>query len=93
MLLLFNNLLLPRGLSDAQEYIVEASAIIKDAVTKYPEGSLFHVMASHCARKQCKVDEGIKVLLLLSSMLNYLDDGDSIGKLQRIETTAFDLSI
>jgi len=62
MLLLFNNLLLPRGLSDAQEYIVEASSIIKDAVTKYPDGSLFHVMASHCARKQCKIDEGIKMM-------------------------------
>jgi len=61
-LLLFNNLLLPRGLANVQSYMTEAEALIKESLERYPKGSLFHVMASHCARKQCNVDSGIKYM-------------------------------
>jgi len=62
MTLLFNNLLLPRGLSNAQQYLIEADALIQESLKKYPQGSLFHVMGSHCARKQCDVEKGIKLM-------------------------------
>jgi hypothetical protein len=39
----------------------EADELITEALKKYPTGSLFHVMGSHCARKQCNIDQGIKV--------------------------------
>jgi len=62
MVLLFNNLLLPRGLSNAQQYLIEAEELIAESLAKYPQGSLFHVMGSHCARKQMDVEKGIKLM-------------------------------
>jgi tetratricopeptide (TPR) repeat protein len=62
MLLLFNNLLLPRGLADASQYLAEADQLIQESLKKYPTGSLFHVMGSHCARKQCNVEKGIELM-------------------------------
>eukprot|EP01118_Nematostelium_gracile_P005260 TRINITY_DN1651_c0_g2_i1.p1 TRINITY_DN1651_c0_g2~~TRINITY_DN1651_c0_g2_i1.p1 ORF type:complete len:603 (-),score=192.81 TRINITY_DN1651_c0_g2_i1:63-1871(-) len=62
MLLLFNNLLLPRGLADASQYLIEANQLIEESLKKYPQGSLFHVMGSHCARKQCNIDKGIELM-------------------------------
>lgn len=62
MLLLFNNLLLPRGLANASSYLIEADELIMESLVKFPNGSLFHVMGSHCARKQCDIDKGIKLM-------------------------------
>lgn len=62
IVLLFNNLLLPRGLANPAKYLREADTLIKDSLVKYPEGSLIQVMGSHCARKQCNIDEGIKFM-------------------------------
>lgn len=62
IVLLFNNLLLPRGLANPAKYLREADSLIQQSLTKYPNGSLFQVMGSHCARKQCNVDEGIKFM-------------------------------
>jgi tetratricopeptide (TPR) repeat protein len=62
MLLLFNDLLLPRGLANVQSYMVEAEELIRESMEKYPQGSLFQVMGSHCARKQCNVDLGLKYM-------------------------------
>jgi len=59
IVLLFNNLLLPRGLANPAKYLREADALVKESLHKYPQGSLFQVMGSHCARKQCNLDEGI----------------------------------
>jgi len=59
MVLLFNNLLLPRGLANPAKFLREADVLIKDSLVKYPQGSLFQVMGSHCARKQCRIEEGI----------------------------------
>lgn len=63
IVLLFNNLLLPRGLANPTKYLREADALIKESLIKYPQGSLFQVMGSHCARKQCNVEEGINYML------------------------------
>jgi tetratricopeptide (TPR) repeat protein len=54
--------LLPRGLANPAKYLREADALIKESLVKYPEGSLIQVMGSHCARKQCNIDEGIKFM-------------------------------
>lgn len=62
IVLLFNNLLLPRGLANPAKYLREADVLIQQSLAKYPNGSLFQVMGSHCARKQCNVDEGIKYM-------------------------------
>jgi len=62
IVLLFNNLLLPRGLANPAKYLREADSLIQQSLAKYPNGSLFQVMGSHCARKQCNVDEGIKFM-------------------------------
>jgi len=62
MILLFNNLLLPRGLADAQQYVLEADKLIKEVIQRFPNGSLFYVMGSHCSRKQCNIDDGIKMM-------------------------------
>lgn len=59
IVLLFNNLILPRGLANPAKYLKEADSLVKQSLVKYPNGSLFQVMGSHCARKQCLVDEGI----------------------------------
>lgn len=59
IVLLFNNLLLPRGLANPAKYLREADSLVKESLQKYPQGSLFQVMGSHCARKQCNVEEGI----------------------------------
>lgn len=64
MTLLFNNLLLPRGLANADSYLQEADTLIKESLEKFPNGSLFHVMGSHCARKQCNIDKGIELMEL-----------------------------
>jgi len=63
IVLLFNNLLLPRGLANPAKYLREADALVKESLIKYPQGSLFQVMGSHCARKQCNVDEGINFMV------------------------------
>lgn len=62
IVLLFNNLLLPRGLANPAKYLREADVLIKESLIKYPEGSLIQVMGSHCARKQCDIDGGIKFM-------------------------------
>jgi len=62
IVLLFNNLLLPRGLANPAKFLKEADVIIKDSLVKYPQGSLFQVMGSHCARKQYQIEEGIKCM-------------------------------
>lgn len=62
IVLLFNNLLLPRGLANPAKYLREADSLIQQSLAKYPNGSLFQVMGSHCARKQCNVDEGISFM-------------------------------
>jgi len=62
IVLLFNNLLLPRGLANPAKYLKEADQLIQQSLSKYPNGSLFQVMGSHCARKQCNVDEGINYM-------------------------------
>jgi len=62
IVLLFNNLLLPRGLANPAKYLREADSLIKESLSKYPEGSLIQVMGSHCARKQCNIDEGIRFM-------------------------------
>jgi len=54
--------LLPRGVADVAVYVAEADSLIKEALEKYPTGSLFHVMGSHCARKQNDIDGGIKLM-------------------------------
>lgn len=73
IVLLFNNLLLPRGLANPAKYLREADALIKESLIKYPQGSLFQVMGSHCARKQCNVEEGI------TFMLNAIENCNSLG--------------
>eukprot|EP01116_Phalansterium_solitarium_P011478 TRINITY_DN2716_c0_g1_i1.p1 TRINITY_DN2716_c0_g1~~TRINITY_DN2716_c0_g1_i1.p1 ORF type:complete len:659 (+),score=200.86 TRINITY_DN2716_c0_g1_i1:136-1977(+) len=60
MLLLFNNLLLPRGLLDVSVYLQEAESLVTDSLAKYPTGSLFQVMGSHSARKREDIATGIK---------------------------------
>lgn len=62
IVLLFNNLLLPRGLLNPAKYLKEADTLVHQSLAKYPNGSLFQVMGSHCARKQCNVDEGINYM-------------------------------
>jgi len=62
IVLLFNNLILPRGLANPAKYLKEADLLIQQSLIKYPNGSLFQVMGSHCARKQCNVDEGIRYM-------------------------------
>lgn len=62
IVLLFNNLLLPRGLVNPAKYLKEADILVQQSLAKYPNGSLFQVMGSHCARKQCNVDAGIKFM-------------------------------
>jgi len=62
MVLLFNDLLLPRGLANAEVFLIEADALIKESLEKYPLGSLFHVMGSHAARKKCDLDRGIELM-------------------------------
>jgi len=62
IVLLFNNLLLPRGLANPAKYLREADVLIKESLIKYPQGSLIQVMGSHCARKQCDIDGGIKFM-------------------------------
>jgi len=62
IVLLFNNLLLPRGLANPAKYLKEADMLVQQSLVKYPNGSLFQVMGSHCARKQCNVDEGIRYM-------------------------------
>lgn len=62
IVLLFNNLILPRGLANPAKYLKEADSLIQQSLAKYPNGSLFQVMGSHCARKQCNVDEGINYM-------------------------------
>jgi tetratricopeptide (TPR) repeat protein len=62
IVLLFNNLILPRGLANPSKYLKEADSLIQQSLVKYPNGSLFQVMGSHCARKQCNVDEGIRYM-------------------------------
>jgi len=62
IVLLFNNLILPRGLANPAKYLKEADSLVQQSLTKYPNGSLFQVMGSHCARKQCNVDEGIRFM-------------------------------
>ena len=63
MILLCNDLLLPRGIANVEEYLCKADQLINLSLTEYPEGkwilkptlisgSLFHVMGSHCAQKQ-----------------------------------------
>lgn len=64
IVLLFNNLILPRGLANPAKYLKEADSLIQQSLVKYPNGSLFQVMGSHCARKQCNVDEGIRYMEL-----------------------------
>lgn len=59
IVMLFNNLLLPRGLANPAKYLKEADALIVESLQKYPTGSLFQVMGSHCARKQCDIEKGI----------------------------------
>lgn len=49
-------------MANPAKYLREADALIKESLIKYPEGSLIQVMGSHCARKQCNVDEGIKFM-------------------------------
>jgi len=58
ILLLFNNLILPRGLADVSQYVAEAHEIITRAVAKYPQGTLFQMMASHCARRRQDLESG-----------------------------------
>lgn len=41
--LLFNNLLLPRGLANPAKYLKEADVLIQQSLAKYPNGSLFQV--------------------------------------------------
>jgi tetratricopeptide (TPR) repeat protein len=72
IILLFNNLLLPRGLADVTPYIREAEQLIKDAVPKFPYGSVFQVMGSHCARKQCDLENGIKYMQVAIENCNKL---------------------
>ena len=62
MLLLVNNLLLPRGLADVSQYLKEANELIAGTSAKYPNGSLFQVMGSHCRRKMCDVDGGVEFM-------------------------------
>ncbi|EGG21321.1 hypothetical protein DFA_01202 [Cavenderia fasciculata] len=62
MVLLFNNLLLPRGLYNPTKHLKEAEVLIDDNLKRYPQGSLFQVMASHCYRKQCRVDLGLECM-------------------------------
>ncbi|GAM21012.1 hypothetical protein SAMD00019534_041870 [Acytostelium subglobosum LB1] len=63
MVLLFNNLLLPRGLYNPTKHLREAELVIQDNMKRYPEGSLFQVMASHCYRKQCRIEEGLACMV------------------------------
>ena len=44
MILLANNLLLPRGVADISTYLAEADVLVTGANAKYPTGSLFQVM-------------------------------------------------
>jgi tetratricopeptide (TPR) repeat protein len=62
MLLLVNNLLLPRGLADVSQYLAEANTLIEGTSAKFPNGSLFQVMGSHCRRKMCDVDGGVEFM-------------------------------
>ncbi|KAF2069755.1 hypothetical protein CYY_008931 [Polysphondylium violaceum] len=62
MVILFNNLLLPRGLYNPASQLKEAELIIEKNLERYPQGSLFQVMASHCYRKQCRIDLGVECM-------------------------------
>jgi tetratricopeptide (TPR) repeat protein len=50
-------------LANPAKYLREADTLVKDSLVKYPQGSLFQVMGSHCARKQCNVEEGIQYMI------------------------------
>jgi len=63
IVLLFNDLLLPRGLADVSAYLAEAEQLIKVGIAKYPQGAVFQIMGSQCARKQCDIEKGITYML------------------------------
>ena len=74
----------------------EADQLITESLERFPNGSLFHVMGSHCARKQCNVEKGIKVLscsTFLSLTFEIVADGRGIGEQQAFTSSSFDLQI
>ncbi|KYQ93255.1 hypothetical protein DLAC_05909 [Tieghemostelium lacteum] len=80
MVILFNNLLLPRGLYNPVHQLKEAEELIVTNLQKYPNGSLFQVMASHCYRKQCKIDLGLECMLKAISNCQQLSRAPLIYK-------------
>eukprot|EP00727_Mastigamoeba_balamuthi_P010735 m51a1_g6284 hypothetical protein (305) ;mRNA; r:235034-240904 len=58
--LLFNDLIVPRGLADVSQYVREADAVVRQALARYPRGTVWQVMASHCARKQLDLAGGLE---------------------------------
>eukprot|EP00727_Mastigamoeba_balamuthi_P014310 m51a1_g9502 hypothetical protein (664) ;mRNA; r:668700-671211 len=59
VILLFNNLILPRGLADVSKFVAEADTIIRRAVERYPNGTIFQMLASHCRRKMLDLEGGL----------------------------------
>ncbi|EGC33419.1 hypothetical protein DICPUDRAFT_36750, partial [Dictyostelium purpureum] len=80
MVILFNNLLLPRGLYNPTHQLNEAQQLIEKNLEKYPYGSLFQVMGSHCYRKQCKIDMGLQCMEVAISNCNSLSKAPLIYK-------------
>ena len=57
--LLFNGILVPRGISDVSALLDEATEICDKAIAQYPEGSAWRVMAAQAAKKRLDL-EGAK---------------------------------
>lgn len=59
LLLLLNNLILPRGLANPTNDLKEAQSLIKNALNVFPKSSVFYVMGSQCYRKLGDLDTSI----------------------------------
>lgn len=92
IVLLFNNLLLPRGLANPTKYLREADSLIQESIVNYPQGSLFQVMASHCSRKQCNIDEGINFMLVAIDNCKQLNASPLIYKYELANCYAMKLN-
>ena len=54
--LLFNGILVPRGISDVSALLEEATGICDRAIEQYPEGSAWRVMAAQAAKKRLDLE-------------------------------------
>ena len=72
LLLLYNDVLVPRGISDVSTALEEATGICAQATAQYPTGSVWRVMAAQTAKKRLDLEaakEHFKVCLEVSAVL------------------------